>query len=339
MNLIFTVNTHERSTSENSSYRGLRERIRHIGEMGYNCIRINLKQFCEAECDKTDTILSAIDEEIGAFCLPVKVYIDIPYPYQKYRIKLNEKCIYYQREDIVTLCGEVKSSPNKYDINLNPNFFKGLTKGTELVYGDGEGTLKIIEVGDEFVHAEVMNDVKMLSGKSLYGGSLVKQDIPAQYLDYLQLLQKLEIVEAFLFSFCDSGAVRNTFCSLLGERLVKQCFAKIESTEGINSIDDILASFDGVVVARGDLATVCGEKKFYKYHNLIAERAKEKNKKLIFATDIMMSLMHNPCMNRADLIDISNILSFQPDALIFNSDIAYSYRVGVVKNNLKKILD
>lgn len=339
MDLIFTVNTHERYVSENSSYKGLKDRIRHIGKTGYHCIRINFKQFSKAECDKINTILSAIEEEKKSFLNPVKVYIDIPFPYQKYRAKLNEKCVSYMKGDEISLKNKCDNPSDRYEIVINQAFIKALKESSEIVYADGEGAFKVKEVGEEYAKIVAMDNFEMHSGKSLYSGTLLRQSIPMEFSDFLSSLHKLDNVEGFLFSFCDTGEVKDIFCSQLSQVPTKKYYAKVESIDGVKNIDNLLTDYDGIIIARGDLATMCGVQNFYRIHNYLAEKIMKSNKELIFATDIMMSLVKNSYMNRADLIDISNILSFHPDALILNSDIAYEHRIELVKNNLEKLID
>lgn len=330
MDLIFTINTHQRSVSTDSSYIGLMERIRCIGESGYNCIRINLKQFNEQECDKTYTILNAIEEVKSFFPYPIKVFIDIPYPYQKYRIKLSEKKIELKKGEVLILRSNEHSDLNKHEIFINSEFLDGICEGCEITYGDGIGILKVIQVAEQYAKVVVLDDFEMFTGKSLNCGHLMRQHVSAQFVEFLSSLHKMDIVEAFLFSFCGSGSDKEALTSYFKNIPSKKYYAKVESNEGIKNIDSIIDSFDGIVIARGDLANTCGTKNFYTLHNYLAHKGMESSKKLIFATDIMMSLENNSYLSRADLIDMSNMLCFNPDALILNSNLAYKLRGGFV---------
>lgn len=336
MDIILTVNTSQRSISGNSSSAELMSRIKYIGESGYNCIRVNFKQFTESECDRTFTVLNAILAMKDYFHKPIKIYIDIPFPYEKFRVQFREKKREIKKNELITI---VSNSSNELDeIMIDTDFFSELYVGQNITYADGEGILKIVQVESQYVKAVSADDFEMYNGKSLYGGNLKEGTLSKEFIDFLSILHQMDIVEGFLFSFCNLGTIKDTFLSYFKDIPQNKYFAKIESNEGVANIDSIIESFDGIVIARGDLAITCGTKNFYKYHNYLAQKVVNSDKKLIFATDIMTSLGDKRIMSRADLIDMSNMLLFNPNALIINSNIVLKQRLEILRENLEELI-
>lgn len=340
MDLIFSVNTHQSQDCLSSAYDGLKERMSYIGKSGYHSIRINLKTFNKRDCQKIQLLLSAIRDVQNSFPKPVEVYLDIPFPFQKYRLNIKEKRLEVKESTILEIYG-VNSGTSYNDRNfwIDREFFKNLVTGNKIIYADGEGSFTVLDVTASTVVLQADNSFTAYTNKSLYGGNLQQQPVTEQFSAFMRTLYEWDFIKYILFSFCNTGSIKKDFDSIVTELPKKKCLAKIETIDGFNQMDSILDHFDGVVVARGDLAITCGISRFYDLHNSIAKKTTEREKQLFFATDILISLLQNSYPNRADLIDFSNMMQYQPDGIILKTDFAFYKKIPLLKKYVHQLLD
>ena len=92
------------------------------------------------------------------------------------------------------------------------------------------------------------------------------------------------------------------------------------------NIEDIINVCDGVMVARGDLALYSTMNRYFFNKSKIVDCAREENKRLFIATDILSSLEHKNFPNRADLCDLHHIVEKKPYGIILKSDFFYYNR-------------
>ena len=98
--------------------------------------------------------------------------------------------------------------------------------------------------------------------------------------------------------------------------------AKIERVEAIENLDDILEATDGVMVARGDLAVEVGDAAVPALQKRIIRTAREFNKFVITATQMMESMIHSPVPTRAEVSDVANAVLDGTDAVMLSAETA-----------------
>ncbi|KAI5132619.1 pyruvate kinase [Nematocida ausubeli] len=81
--------------------------------------------------------------------------------------------------------------------------------------------------------------------------------------------------------------------------------AKIESTEGLNNLSEIVEEADGVMIARGDLGIETDYSNLFFSQCMIAKECKYQNKPFIVATEILESMKCSLKPTRAEVTDLS----------------------------------
>jgi len=98
--------------------------------------------------------------------------------------------------------------------------------------------------------------------------------------------------------------------------------AKIERTEAISALEDILAASDSIMVARGDLGVEMGDAAIPALQKQMIRLARKMNKTIITATHMMESMINNPIPTRAEVSDVANAVLDGTDAVMLSAESA-----------------
>ena len=117
--------------------------------------------------------------------------------------------------------------------------------------------------------------------------------------------------------------------------------AKIESIEGLKSIEEIGKVSDAILIDRGDLSREISISMIPAAVNMATKICQEINKPIYVATNVLDSLMSNALPSRAEISDIHNMLSMGVTGVVLAAEAAIGERpvesVQVV-NHIRKIV-
>ncbi|HCE40232.1 MAG: pyruvate kinase [Alcanivorax sp.] len=111
--------------------------------------------------------------------------------------------------------------------------------------------------------------------------------------------------------------------------------AKIERAEAVadpDTLDALIKASDGVMVARGDLAVEIGDAELVGVQKHIIRRARDLDRFVITATQMMESMIHSPQPTRAEVSDVANAVLDGTDAVMLSAETAVGdYPVATVE--------
>ena len=113
-------------------------------------------------------------------------------------------------------------------------------------------------------------------------------------------------------------------CNVAGEPWKHRpaLIAKIERGEAIPNLESILKASDGIMVARGDLAVEVGNATVPALQKRMIKMAREMDKVVITATQMMESMIVNPVPTRAEVSDVANAVLDGTDAVMLSAETA-----------------
>lgn len=197
-------------------------------------------------------------------------------------------------------------------------------KGDRILIDDGLIELRVRSVDGRSVHTEVVNGGPLNEHKGINLPG-VKLRIPAlTEKDKADLRFVLEqgvnwVAVSFVRSAEDVLEARHEALRYGKEPLI---IAKLEKTEAIENLEEIIQASDGVMVARGDLGVEMSPEKVPPAQKHIISRASDFRLPVITATQMLESMTRNPRPTRAEASDVANAVFDGTSAVMLSNETA-----------------
>lgn len=209
-----------------------------------------------------------------------------------------------------------------------------LRPGHEVLIDDGLVRLQVEEVisGRARCGVVVGGAVTSHKGVNLPGVPIPIPSLTRKDLEDLEFALGLGC-DYIALSFVRSAAdVRDLKALLEQEKSTAHVIAKIEKSEAVDALDDILKETDAVMVARGDLGVEIGPELVPLVQKRIISKALERGKPVITATQMLESMIHQTEPTRAEASDVANAILDGTSAVMLSGETAVGeYPVQAVK--------
>jgi pyruvate kinase len=199
-----------------------------------------------------------------------------------------------------------------------------LRPGHDVLIDDGRVRLRVEEVAQSRARCQVVVGGRVTSHK---GVNLPGVPIPIPSItrkDSVDLQFALELgVDFVALSFVRSAADVRDLRSLIEQAgSHAHVIAKIEKTEAVDVLDEVLSETDAVMVARGDLGVEIGAASVPLLQKRIILKALERGKPVITATQMLESMITSPEPTRAEASDVANAILDGTSAVMLSGETA-----------------
>lgn len=196
--------------------------------------------------------------------------------------------------------------------------------GDVLLLDDGIVQLQVAAVEGERIVTTVLNDCVLSNRKGLnkQGGGLSLGAITERDRELIAIAAGMQ-VDFIAVSFCrsaDDMHEARRVARAHGSRAA--LVAKIERTEAIANLAEIVDASDVVMVARGDLGVEIGDAELPGLQKKIIREAVAREKVVITATQMLQSMVDSPMPTRAEVLDVANAVIDGTDAVMLSQESA-----------------
>ncbi|MEO6971848.1 MAG: pyruvate kinase [Rhodoferax sp.] len=200
--------------------------------------------------------------------------------------------------------------------------------GDLLLLNDGLIVLSVDVVRGDRVHTTVKlgGDLSNNKGINKQGGGLTAPALTAKDIEDIKTAMSFQadyLAVSFPKNSTDMEMARQLAnVAATPYRHKPGLIAKIERAEAIPRLEEILKASDGIMVARGDLAIEVGNAVVPGLQKRMIRMAREMDRLVITATQMMESMITNPVPTRAEVSDVANAVLDGTDAVMLSAETA-----------------
>lgn len=304
--------------------------LRALIEAGVNVVRLNFSHGSHKEKAALISTVREIEEELGR---PIGVLQDVQGP--KIRVgTIPEGRVELEPGQALDIYGDGRPGGLGFISTNYAELSDAVTPGDAIFLDDGNIELRVDSLIGELVRCEVVIGGPLSTGKGV--------NLPGARLNVSALTEKdredinfgMEhgvdfVALSFVRSPKDAEAARQAMRS--SGRTVP-LLAKVEKREAVDLMGSVLRSFDGSMVARGDLGVELRPENVPSVQKQLIARSLALGRPVITATQMLESMTYNRRPTRAEASDVANAVLDGTHAVMLSGETAIgSHPVEVVR--------
>ncbi len=297
--------------------------LKEMIQNGLDCARLNFSHGTHEEQLVRINRIKKLREELG---IPLPILLDTKGPEiriktfkdGKVSLKKGQEFIFSANSEIIGDENIVGLTYSNLSLYVNP--------GVIILADDGKASFEVIKIDGKDIVTRVLNDTSLSNRKSI--------NIPNVIVDmpYVSDVDKSDIIFGCenCVDYIAASFVRRPEDVLAIKKLVEEydksgkikIISKIENTEGIAKMDEIIAVSDGIMVARGDMGVEVPFKMLPKIQKELIEKCYRTGKIVVTATQMLDSMQQNPRPTRAEVSDVANAIYDGTTAIMLSGESA-----------------
>lgn len=307
------------------------DQIKALVDAGMDVARFNLSHGTYAEHeDRYQRVRKAADETGRS----IGLLADLQGP--KIRLgRFTEGPVLLERGDTFTITVEEGAEGDRHTCGTTyTGLATDVTPGERILVDDGKVCLEVTTVDGPRVHTTVIEGgmVSDHKGLNLPG---VAVSVPAlSDKDEADLRWALRMgFDVIALSFVRTGEdIRDVHRIMDEEGRRLPVIAKVEKPQAVDNIDGIVAAFDGIMVARGDLGVEMPLEQVPIVQKRAIKLAKRNAKPVIVATQMLDSMIDHSRPTRAEASDVANAVIDGTDAVMLSGETSVGkYPIATVR--------
>ncbi|GAA1704592.1 pyruvate kinase [Streptomyces yatensis] len=306
------------------------DQLKSLIEAGMNVARFNMSHGTHPEHEERYHRVRKASEETGH---AVGVLADLQGPKIRLETFKDGPVELVRGDEFIITTEDVEG-----DRTICGTTYKGLpgdvSKGDQVLINDGNVELRVTAVEGSRVRTIVIEGgvISDHKGINLPGAAVNVPALSEKDVEDLKFALRMGCDMVALSFVRDASDVRDVHRVMdeVGRRV--PVIAKVEKPQAVANMTDVVAAFDGVMVARGDLAVEYPLEKVPMVQKRLIELCRRNAKPVIVATQMMESMITNSRPTRAEASDVANAILDGADAVMLSAESSVgSYPIETVK--------
>ena len=288
---------------------------------GMNVARINFSHGTHAEHAEKIRRVKAVREKLN---LPIAIMLDTKGP--EYRIKtfVNHK-IMLNEGDLFTLhVDDVEGNEQQVSVTY-ANLNQDLNVGDRVLINNGLIAMDVVAIEGPAIRCKVVAGGELSDRKSMSFPGKVLNQVYLSEQDKADLLFGIEhdvdyVACSFVSRKQDLIDLRSFVDANGGQKL--SLIAKIENQSGIDNIEEICSACEGIMIGRGDMGVEIPYEELPAVQKHLIDKCRIIGKRVITATEMLESMIHNIRPTRAEISDVANAVYDGSSAVMLSGETA-----------------
>lgn len=312
------------------------EMLRELCLAGMNVARLNFSHGTHAEHLERINRIKKVRAELG---LPIAIMLDTKGPefrigtFRDGKVKLAEGATFTFTTD------EVEGDDTIVSVSYK-NLANELAPGDTILLNNALLEFKVVSTDGTNIVTEVLAGGELSNRKSMSFPGKHMQQIYLSEQDKADIAfgaeQDIDFIACSFVSVSQDLIDVHDSLKALGKDDSVELIAKIENQSGYDNIDEICTQCDGIMVARGDMGVEVPFERLPAMQKDLISRCRMIGKRVITATEMLESMIHNPRPTRAETSDVANAVYDGTSAVMLSGETAAGeYPVQAVKTMAK----
>ena len=288
---------------------------------GMNVARLNFSHGSHEEHLKKIELIKRVRKQLN---MPIAIMLDTKGP--EYRTgRLADGSVMLNRGEHFTFTTEdVLGDRERVSVSYK-NLPQELEVGDTVLVNNGLMVFRVLECTDTEVRCEVVAGGELTDRKSMsFPGKVLKQT-------YLSEQDKADIrfgvendVDFIACSFVSRREDLDAVHAWLDELGAKNIdvIAKLENRSGVDNIEQICEACDGIMIGRGDMGVEIPFEELPQIQKKLITKCRMLGKRVITATEMLESMIHNVRPTRAEISDVANAVYDGTSAIMLSGESA-----------------
>ncbi len=288
---------------------------------GMNVARLNFSHSTHPEHQKRIDTIKKVRAELN---MPIAIMLDTKGP--EYRIKTfeNGKIELKEGDTFIFTTEELIGNENIVSVSY-PKLMEELSSGDTILLNNGLLSFLVEKIENKNIICKVICGGELSDRKSMsFPGKVMKQE-------YLSEQDKSDIlfgvkngIDYIACSFVSNKQnlidVHEYLEEIKAEHI--ELIAKIENQSGYDNIEEICQYCDGIMIARGDMGVEVPFDQLPAIQKNLITKCRMLGKRVITATEMLESMIHNPRPTRAEISDVANAVYDGTSAIMLSGETA-----------------
>ena len=288
---------------------------------GMNVARINCSHGSHEEHQVKFDVLERIKSKID---IPVATMLDTKGPEYRIGIFKNGKEVLRDGDTFIFTTDDIVGDATRVSVSYK-SLNKEINVGDTILVNNGLLIFDVKEISGTDIICEVEAGGEISDRKSIsFPVKVLKQQ-------YLSEQDKKDILFGLRnnidYIACSFVSVRQDLIDVKeflkangGEDV--SLIAKIENRSGIENIEEICKECDGIMIGRGDMGVEIPFEELPAIQKHLITKCRMIGKRVITATEMLESMIHNPRPTRAEISDVANAVYDGTSAIMLSGETA-----------------